>query len=133
MVERNIESSRVLIVDDDPAFGEVFIDTFRSIGIRKENIFYAPTIAQARRHLASSEVDFALINLLLGDGHGLTLVQEMRGLKVQIAVVTGMSADVSRNCFESGAAAYIRKPFDLSEFIDCVSGILRGGEYQRII
>ncbi|GHU80498.1 DNA-binding response regulator [Clostridia bacterium] len=78
-------------------------------------VLAAENLAQAREHLAAHMPDAILLDIMLPDGNGLDLLQELRsaGNKVPVIMLTawGEPQDVSRG-YRLGATAYLPKPFD---------------------
>jgi len=102
----------ILIVEDDPALG-------RGLVLALEGAARACTLASdcagARRALAASSFDLAIFDINLPDGSGLTLLEETRaaGGPPVILLTARTSDDVRLEGYETGADAYITKPFKM--------------------
>ncbi len=94
--------TRVLIVEDQRAL----LDTFTR-GLRGEGYAVAPA-AEARRVLKEESVDAIVLDLMLPDGDGLSLLRELRqaGFRKPIVIVTARDA-VEDRCLGWTAARTI--------------------------
>lgn len=76
--------------------------------------FPARTIAEAKEIIASAELDFALLDINLPDGHGTDLLSEP-GFSANTTVVIMTAESSIRGAVEAikkGAGDYLNKPFD---------------------
>ncbi len=122
---------RVLVVEDDlkiasfltKGFQEVG-DTVDSVGSGEDGIFHATT----------RQYDMAIVDLMLPEIDGLTLIQRLRAQKIDtpIIVLSAKRATEDRvRCLEAGADDYVSKPFSFSELLARTQAIrrrARGGE-----
>ena len=117
--------TRVLIVEDQRAL----LDTFTR-GLREEGYEVTPAanVAEARRVLKEEAVDAIVLDLMLPDGDGLSLLGELRqaGFSKPIVVVTARDAVEDRiRGLDSGADDYLVKPFSFGELLARLRAVLR--------
>jgi DNA-binding response OmpR family regulator len=90
------------------------------------NVLTAGTAAEAREQLAAHTPDAILLDIMLPDGNGLDILQELRaaGNKTPIIILTawGKPQDISRG-YKLGATAYLSKPFDYEAVLAVLEGI----------
>ena len=111
--------ARVLLVDDDPDSLEVARDIIASAG---HTVVTAETLAGARAQIAADFPDVLLLDLMLPDGNGLELLDEVvdRGLR-RIVLITGHPGIKSHIRTLSGPSiSYLTKPITARELIDAV-------------
>jgi DNA-binding response OmpR family regulator len=93
----------------------------------------AENLAQARAVLSKDTPDAILLDIMLPDGNGLDLLQELRsaGNKVPVIMLTawGEPKDVSRG-YRLGATAYLSKPFDYEAVEAAVESIF--GQMEQV-
>lgn len=120
--------TRVLIVEDDPAFRQRFAAIVTSC---LEFVLAAAvaTAAEARAVLASGPIDVLLCDLGLPDGDGADVVREARrlhpSLDAMVVTIFGDEAHVMRS-IEAGAAGYLLKD-SLPDDIIATIQLLRSG------
>jgi CheY-like chemotaxis protein len=99
----------VLVVDDEPA---IRLLCKVNLELGGYSVLEAGSLAEARRHL-DGRVDAVLLDLHVGAHRGDELLEELRRLRIPVAIVTGSS--------EPGAAAEFRpdavlpKPFTIDD------------------
>lgn len=100
--------ARILIVDDDPDFGECTAALAARQGCE---VILAPTLAKARAALASP-MDLILLDLHLPDGSGLDLLQDIDlAQQGKIVVLTGHPClDTARRAVSEPIVEYLLKP-----------------------
>jgi DNA-binding NarL/FixJ family response regulator/GAF domain-containing protein len=120
------ECLRVLLVDDHAAIREV-----RALAFTEDGGFVvvgqAGALAEARTML--EDVDVAIIDLTLPDGHGADLIPALRASSPDAqAVVLSAHADraATANAVEKGATAVLTNPTDPHDLIAAVSRLDAG-------
>lgn len=120
--------TRILIVEDDPAFRERFAAIVASCA-DFELVAAVGTCADARAALTRPRLDVLLCDLGLPDGDGADVVREARRLHptldAMVVTVFGDEAHVMRS-LEAGATGYLLKDSLPEDFIATVT-LLRGG------
>lgn len=105
----------VLIVDDDNAIRKACCTIAESMGCAVET---AENLAQAQAILRHRKIDLLLLDVNLPDGDGLTLLESVKALHPETAVVVMTAfATVSSavKAMRIGARDYLTKPFALEE------------------
>ena len=114
--------ARVLLVDDEPDFVASASEMLRLHG---HDVRTADTLANARRILDSQPSDVLLLDLMLPDGNGLELLEELEKKEFdveRVVLITGHPAIKSQIKNLSGPfVSYLTKPIDNRELM----GLLR--------
>ena len=114
--------ARVLLVDDEPDFVAAASELLRLHG---HDVRTADTLANARRLLDSQSPDVLLLDLMLPDGNGLELLEELTESHQaieRVVLITGHPAIKSQIKNLSGpSVSYLTKPIDSRELM----GLLR--------
>lgn len=116
----------VLIVDNDPDMLETCARILRGSG---HDCLTATGEREALDLLHSRHLDLILADLRMPAANGLTLLANARRLApdVPVVIVTAYgSADLARHAREAGAAAYLAKPFSVSQLREVVARVLTG-------
>lgn len=108
----------VLLVDDEPDFVASASEMLRLHG---HEVRTADTLANARRILESQPSDVLLLDLMLPDGNGLELLDELEQKKLQVervVLITGHPGIKSQIKNLSGpTVSYLTKPIDNRELM----------------
>ena len=116
---------RVLVVDDEPLIRWWVSETLTGIGL---DVQQAGDAASALRHITAGPLGFdvILLDLRLPDMRDLSLMGTLRQLQPDASVVlmTAFGSDeVVEHAIALGAAAILRKPFELGTLVDAVYGV----------
>jgi len=103
--------SRVLLIDDEPRFCQATSETLRQRG---HEVSTASGLAAARELLRSSSPDLILLDLILPDGNGLELFEQLGGTPPpNIVIITGHPGIKSHISSLAGPnVSYLTKPVD---------------------
>jgi two-component system KDP operon response regulator KdpE len=105
-------SPGVLIVEDEPAISQLVTAALqRELNCR---VSTATSLRQARRIMATEQIDLLVADIGLPDGDGLTLLKPLRARQplAQAIIITGNpSIDGTIAAMRSGAADLLPKPF----------------------
>jgi two-component system copper resistance phosphate regulon response regulator CusR len=116
---------RILIVEDEQKLAEIILRSLQGEGF---GVDIAGTVTDGL-HLATSGLyDLIILDLLLPDGSGTSLLRHLRDLRNQVPVLilTARSElDSKVENFEAGADDYLTKPFALPELLMRVRALLR--------
>lgn len=121
---------KILIVEDDPALREImqqFLEKERYVAQT------ATTFREALEKISLYDYDCILLDIMLPDGNGLTLLQELKKLNKQecvIIVSAKDSVDDKVAGLEFGADDYLAKPFHLSELGARVKSLIRRNRHS---
>jgi DNA-binding NtrC family response regulator len=113
---------KVLLVDDEPDFVEAAIEMVQLHGHTVET---ASRLEDARRILATNVPDVLLLDLMLPDGNGLELLEELRESSVKrVVFITGHPGIKSLIKNLSGpSVSYLTKPIDSRELIGLLNDV----------
>ena len=111
------EDNTLLIVDDDEAFCRRLARAMEKRGFAVET---AESVNDGRRVAEQRPPAFAVIDLRLGDGNGLDVVEAIRGRREdsRVIILTGYGAITTAvAAVKMGAVDYLAKPADANEVI----------------
>ncbi|MEB0133963.1 response regulator [Actimicrobium sp. CCC2.4] len=118
---------QILLVEDEPGIAELLQFTLADAGFSSHN---AMTMQEARLAIAEQLPDIVLLDWMLPDGSGLTLLREWRNtavtsvLPVIMLTANGMDEDKVLG-LNAGADDYITKPFSPRELVARIHSLLR--------
>jgi len=119
--------THILIVEDEPGIAELLRFTLDDAGFSCEIAYSA---SEAREALSTMLPQVVLLDWMLPDTSGLSLLQEWRGqsrtaiLPVIMLTAKGMDEDKVRGLNE-GADDYVTKPFSPKELVARIQALLR--------
>jgi len=119
-----MSAPRVLVVDDEPQIVRGLKIILRSAGYAVEA---AETMAEAMAALGSRPPDALVLDLVLPDGSGVDLVEEIRRwsqLPVLVLSAVGDEREKVR-ALDAGADDYVTKPFGTDELLARLRALLR--------
>lgn len=124
---------RILLVEDEQAnraLIRAILSRARQPELAGHTLHEAATIGQARAVLASEPIDVLLLDVRLPDGSGLDLAAEIRAsdrpaVRIVIVSASVLPAERSR-AVESGADAFLGKPFGATDLLDVLVGFAPG-------
>lgn len=123
----NLYDSNILIVDDEPALREMVQELLEKEGYLHIDI--AKDCKQAREVFNSKEYHMVLLDVMLPDGDGFSLYEELKqGEKSQIPVIflSARDEDYARlKGLGLGADDYITKPFLPQELLLRMKAVLK--------
>ncbi|MEL6427602.1 MAG: response regulator transcription factor [Planctomycetota bacterium] len=117
--------ARLLTVEDDPRIRESLVEAFVEEGHACDQ---AADVRTARLHLASETYDLVLLDVMLPDGDGWELLEEIRERAASTRVIflsAKHEVDERLRGLSLGAVDYVVKPFDLRELEARVEVALR--------
>jgi len=124
---------KVLVVDDDPA-----IVSLIEVILKKNSyiIVAAYSGEQALKALEENEIDAAILDMMLPDINGLSLLKEIRShtlyKHIPVMMVTGRDDEIDTVLgLEMGADDYIHKPFKKRELVARLNVIFRRIEQDK--
>jgi DNA-binding NtrC family response regulator len=114
--------AKVLLVDDEPDFVAAAIEMVQLHG---HTVQSAARLEDARRILGSDVPDVLLLDLMLPDGNGLELLEELRDSAVKrVVFITGHPGIKSLIKNLSGpSVSYLTKPIDSRELISLLNDV----------
>jgi len=120
-------TGRILIVEDEESLRRSLA---RHLRRRDHEVLEAGSCAEARAALAENEVDVVLTDVMLPDGQGFAVVDQLpqRGAPATVIVMTGQTVlDHAITALRHGADDFLTKPFSL----DALDDALRRAESTR--
>ncbi|MEM7755896.1 MAG: response regulator [Planctomycetota bacterium] len=129
------EKKRVLVVDDDPNILELFQDVLGRDG--RFEARYAGTGYDAGLLTESFRPHIILLDYMLPDVNGNIVCDRVRASeraeKTKIIVISGVvNRDEIAGLLESGADAFIKKPFDVDQLIERMAQLVGISEESRL-
>lgn len=112
---RTVNGSRLLIVDDDAAFGQRLARAMEKRGFVTD---VAESAQDAGTLVDRNPPDYAVVDMRLGDGNGLEVVERLRRRKpdAKAVILTGYgNIATAVTAVKLGAVDYLAKPADADE------------------
>jgi DNA-binding NtrC family response regulator len=126
-----LEMASVLIIEDDPVFGELLVMHLEDRGYEP---YLVRSAAEARERLARVSPHAVLLDHQLPDGLGMELLSEMAGLPSAppVIMITGVTDNtLAIEAMRQGAYDFIRKPMDEVELDTTLGNALRSHRLSR--
>lgn len=114
-------SATILVVDDVKTAREAIADSLRKDG---KEVLEAGTLKAARDFLAQNKADICVLDILLPDGNGLSLLDEVVKMSTQpkfIIITAHGQIDYAVEAMKKGALDFITKPIDMKTLKQCIS------------
>lgn len=116
-------SATVLVVEDDPSLRMLCRVNLELEGYR---VLEGDTIGRAEELLRSESVDVVLLDLHVGERHGLELLPLLREDYPRIGVCLLSGTSEIEPPTQDGVSMFIRKPFDLDVLSQAVRTLASG-------
>ena len=116
---------KILIIEDEPSMRELIQ---RALLKERFVVETAGTFFDAQEKIELYDYDCVLLDIMLPDGNGLRLLQQLKRLKKKenvIIISAKDSLDDKVNGLELGADDYLPKPFHMAELVARVKSVLR--------
>lgn len=120
-------SEHVMVVEDEPAIGEMLVLSLERNGFRAT---LAQDAAAAKKVVANQPVDLALVDWMLPDISGIQLIRYLRadeitrGMPIIMLTAKGEESDITAG-LDAGADDYVAKPFSPQELNSRINALLR--------
>ena len=123
------QAVRILIVEDDPHIAKMIAAT---LDIGGYDSVICANGCEAVERAAAEAFDLMLLDVMLPDMDGFTVIQHIRSDRLPVIFLTAMQdvADKVRG-LKLGAEDYIVKPFEAVELLARVEVVLRRGRRQQ--
>lgn len=115
----NLRGKRVLIVEDDPVIAVDYHFQLKDVGATAEG--FKATNREALGYLESHEVDAAIVDFLLSDGTGESVIDGLKSRGIPFIIVSGCTF---RMHGEVDAAHVLSKPVAPGEIWRALSQVL---------
>ena len=122
---------RIMIVDDHPIVRRGLADLINDEP-DLQVVGEAASVAEAEQRLPEVAPDLALIDLSLGDGHGLELIKHVRSNNLGIQMLVVSMADealYADRVLRAGASGYLRKDQATDHIVEAIHQVLGGRVY----
>jgi CheY-like chemotaxis protein len=121
---------RVLVVDDEVAFGNVMKEVLDSFGLDVRVAFRAD---EALDMMRADAPDLLMVDVMMPEVDGLTLIRKVQKvpdwLKIPIIVVSARTAKTDQHeALFAGADAFLAKPFTAEELREALRPYLPAGQ-----
>jgi len=108
---------RILIIEDDPEIQYILSVILAGEG---REVVGVESAEKARAELALGDADLVILDLILPDADGRTLLSDLRSApetaSVPVVIMTARGApEIRQECYALGADAFVEKPFDPEE------------------
>ena len=116
---------KILIIEDEPSLREIMQ---RYLEKERYVIEIACTVSDAIRKVSDYDYDCVLLDIMLPDGDGLSVLQHLKELRKQenvIIISAKDSIDDKITGLNLGADDYLAKPFHLAELAARVASVIR--------
>jgi two-component system, OmpR family, KDP operon response regulator KdpE len=123
----------VLVVEDEwpnRVLLKATLDRATVPRVREAIVLEAATLAEARTHLASRQVDLMVLDVRLPDGDGLALARELNGAdrRPRILVLSASVLPTERIvALDAGTDAFMAKPFVPADVVRTMAELLDAG------
>ncbi|MCI6157074.1 MAG: response regulator transcription factor [Peptoniphilaceae bacterium] len=118
-------TKKILLVDDEPGLLELLRTILQEAGFT--HLVTAASVKEALEKARAEEPELAILDVMLPDGDGFTLLRQMRSI-TQIPVIFLTAKDASTDKLQGlslGADDYVVKPFLPEELILRIQAILK--------
>ena len=120
---------RVLIVDDSSVMRKIVERALRQSELELETVFEAGNGAEGLELLGSKQVELILTDINMPAMDGLEFLRQLRARNIAagvpvVMITTESSEEHVKAAIQSGARAYIRKPFNAEQVKERVVPLL---------
>lgn len=118
-----MKHKRILVVDDDNLLAEVVSMALEDLGYEVET---AGNIKESRGWIAANGIDLVIMDIMLPDGRGDDLAEEVKRVDdkhPQVLLISG-NYDLIESAEKSHVDGYLAKPFALHELINKVEQLV---------
>lgn len=122
------QGKKILIVEDNVSIADLLSQALKEIGYQVE---VKTSLAQAYTFFTTNpEVSLVVLDLILPDGDGLSLLKYIRGTykyqNIPVLIISAKGQELDRVLgFELGADDYVVKPFSLKEVVLRIKRLLK--------
>jgi len=118
-------NANILVIDDEESIRFSF---HRFLAAEGHNVITAKGYREALARMDETQFDLILADIILGDGWGMDILQEVmrRNLKTRVIIMTAYpTAETIKASFSMHAIDYLTKPLRQEGLLYCVSKALR--------
>jgi len=117
------EEHRILVVDDNKDFADVFCDILRSNNYKVESCYGG---AQAIAEVENNVFDILFLDIRMPDMDGVETLKKIKKIRPETSVImmTGYSVDeMVHKALEEKASDIIYKPFEIDKVLSLIKSI----------
>lgn len=121
------------MIDDEPALLESLSFALRRSGFESTGV---TTLREGRNLLDAKRADLIVLDLMLPDGDGFTLLESLRSESTRppVIVLSSRAGEADRvRALDAGADDYVTKPFSPREMVARVRAVLRRAEEGKVM
>jgi DNA-binding response OmpR family regulator len=122
---------KILIIEDETELAKSISEYLSGENYLCE---FASTFAEALEKIESFEYDCILLDIMLPDGNGLTVLEELKRQNKQdgVIIISAKNAlDDKISGLQLGADDYLTKPFHLSELMARIYSVIRRKQFNN--
>ena len=122
---------KILIIEDETELAKSISEYLSGENYLCE---FAPTFREAMDKIETHEYDCILLDIMLPDGNGLTILEELKKQNKQdgVIIISAKNAlDDKISGLQLGADDYLTKPFHLSELMARIYSIIRRKQFNN--
>lgn len=123
---------KLLIIEDEQELAKSMGEYLQEMGYRCE---YAASLVEANNKIQSYAYDCILLDIMLPDGDGFRVLEELKAVNKQDAVIIISAKHAVEDKIKGlhiGADDYITKPFHLSELTARIYAIIRRKQFNNV-
>ncbi|MDY6987301.1 MAG: response regulator [Thermodesulfobacteriota bacterium] len=110
-----MNQSHVLIVDDSEDMLRTMANVLETAGFTVDSVMTGGGAIEKLKQ--SPEIELVILNFLLPDASGLSVLRQLRAGGCMAAVIGISALDVGDRFVKAGAFAFVEKPFDIKELV----------------
>jgi two-component system phosphate regulon response regulator PhoB len=122
--DEKLKGKHILVVEDYPLMGALLMDLLK----RYDHASYARSGNEAIKEIKQKPPDIVLLDLSLPDMSGLEVARKLRNNQrtksIPILAMSGSQIE-KKECLEAGCNDFILKPFDTSQLLARLAGLVR--------
>jgi DNA-binding NtrC family response regulator len=125
--EGAVDGPEIALVEDERNVRELYLDV---LGARGFTVVPLESVAAAEAYLSRRAPDLLLLDVKLGDGDGLVLLDKLRkqGLRTPVIIMTAFgTVERAVQALRAGAADFLVKPFSNERLLSAVATALETG------
>ncbi|MCK5451252.1 MAG: response regulator [Candidatus Omnitrophica bacterium] len=122
-MKENAKKHKILVVDDNKDFANIFCDILRANGHKSESCYSGK---QALEMLDDNSYDVIFVDILMPDMNGVEVLRvvKQRVPETGVIMMTGYSMDeMAHKAIEEKALDVIHKPFDIEKVLSMIQTI----------
>ena len=103
---------RILVVDDEAELTQILVEWLSKKGHEAVGLTAGSSV---RDWVTQNDVDVVLLDLLMPDANGLSLISRIRQLKPETKIIIVSAIDdpkIAASAIREGASSYLAKPID---------------------